>query len=58
MPSQDLIQLTSKLSRLTKRRYRTVRRLKMAHMLLRIYAAQNELSEEWCDSVLLIFLDD
>ena len=55
---KDLIVLTSFLAKLTRPRYRSVGRLKTAHTYLRTYARVHNLSEEWCDAVLLLFLND
>lgn len=53
----DLFALVRSVGRLSRRRYRTAARLGKAHALLRIYAAEHGRSEEWCDRVLLEFLD-
>lgn len=53
----DLVRFVSTLSRLTHRRWRTAYRLGLAHEQLRLYADENDLPLDWCDAVLLIFLD-
>ena len=58
MPLDDLIVTASCLSRLLHPRYRNKTRLMKAHQYLRLYAEINNLDEEWCDAVLLLFLDN
>jgi hypothetical protein len=59
MPDRELISLMSTLARLTHPRSSTPRAdaLKDAYRRIRRYAAPRGKSEEWCDCVLLIFLD-
>ena len=59
MPDDELLGLVSTLSRLTHPRFATPRvdALRKAHRRIRNYAVQRGLSEEWCDRVMLMFLD-
>jgi len=59
MPDEELLGLVSTLARLTHPRCATPRvdALRKAHGRLRNYAVQRGLTEEWCDRVLLMFLD-
>jgi hypothetical protein len=59
MPDYELVSLMSILARLTHPRSSTPRAdaLGTAYRRLRRYAASKGESEEWCDRVLLIFLD-
>lgn len=59
MPDYELVRLMSTLARLTHPRCSTPRAeaLRTAYGRLRRYAAQRGLTEEWCDGVLLLFLD-
>ena len=59
MPDHELVRLMSTLSRLTHPRCSTPRAeaLGKAYRRIRSYAAQRGMSEEWCDRVLLLFLD-
>ena len=59
MPDDELMGLMSTLARLTHPRCSTPRvdALRKAHTRIRRYAAQRGLTEEWCDRVLLVFLD-
>jgi hypothetical protein len=59
MPDEELLGLVSALARLTNPRCATPRvdALRKAHRRLRNYAIQRGLTEEWCDRVLLMFLD-
>jgi len=59
MPDSELVSLMSTLARLTHPRSTTPRAegLGAAYRRLRRYARMRGMSEEWCDHVLLIFLD-
>lgn len=59
MPDHELVSLMSTLARLTHRRSTVPRAdaLGKAYRRLRRYAARTGLGEEWCDAVLLVFLD-
>jgi hypothetical protein len=59
MPDDELLGLVSTLSRLTHPRCATPRvdALRKAHRRIRNYAVQRGLTEEWCDRVMLMFLD-
>ena len=59
MPDDELMGLMSTLARLTHPRCSTPRSvaLQKAYRRIRSYAARRGLSEEWCDHVLLVFLD-
>ena len=59
MPDPELVRLMSALARLTHPRSRTPRAeaLGNAYRRIRSYAAPRGKSEEWCDRVLLEFLD-
>jgi hypothetical protein len=59
MPDQELTRLMTTLARLTHPRCSTPRAdaLRKAYVRIRRYAAHRGLGEEWCDRVLLLFLD-
>jgi hypothetical protein len=59
MPDNELLGLVSSLARLTHPRCSTPRvdALRKAQRRIRRYAAARGLGEEWCDRVLLLFLD-
>jgi hypothetical protein len=59
MPDHELTRLMSTLARLTHPRCSTPRpdALRKAYERIRRYAAHRGLDEEWCDRVLLLFLD-
>ena len=59
MPDNELINLMSLLARLTHPRSSTPRAEALGHAYRRVsnYAARRGESEEWCDRVLLVFLD-
>jgi hypothetical protein len=59
MPDHELTSLMSTLARLTHPRCSTPRAeaLRAAHRRIRRYADHRGLGEEWCDRVLLLFLD-
>ena len=59
MPDDELMGLMSTLARLTHPRCSTPRvdALRKAYTRIRRYAGQRGLTEEWCDRVLLVFLD-
>ena len=59
MPDHELMGLMSTVARLTRPRCSTPRAvaLRKAYGRIRSYAVQRGLSEEWCDRVLLMFLD-
>jgi hypothetical protein len=59
MPDHELLRLMSSLARLTHPRCSTPRvdALRMAYRRIRSYAVDRGLDEEWCDRVLLLFLD-
>lgn len=59
MPDHELVSLMSTLARLTHPRSSTPRAeaLGRAYRRIQNYAAPRGKSEEWCDSVFLIFLD-
>jgi hypothetical protein len=59
MPDHELTRLMSTLARLTHPRCSTPRAdaLRKAYQRIRRYADHRGLGEEWCDRVLLLFLD-
>jgi hypothetical protein len=59
MPDDELMGLMSTLARLTHPRSATPRvvALRKAYRRIRGYARQRGLTEEWCDRVMLVFLD-
>lgn len=59
MPDHELTTLMSTLARLTNPRCSTPRAdaLRKAYQRIRRYADHQGLGEEWCDRVLLMFLD-
>jgi hypothetical protein len=59
MPDHELTMLMSTLARLTHPRCATPRAdaLRKAYDRIRRYATRRGLDEEWCDRVLLLFLD-
>ena len=59
MPDDELLGLVSTVARLTHPRCQTPRAdaLRKAHRRIRSYAIQRGLTEEWCDRVMLMFLD-
>jgi hypothetical protein len=59
MPDNELLRLMSSLARLTHPRCSTPRvdALRKAYRRIRSYAVARGLDEEWCDCVLLLFLD-
>jgi hypothetical protein len=59
MPDYELLRLMSSLARLTHPRCSTPRvdALRKAYRRIRRYAVVRGLDEEWCDRVLLLFLD-
>jgi len=59
MPDHELTKLMSTLARLTNPRCSTPRvdALRVAYRRIRRYADHRGLGEEWCDRVLLVFLD-
>jgi hypothetical protein len=59
MPDHELVRLMSTLARLTHPRHTAPRAeaLGAAYRRIRRYAAACGKSEDWCDGVLLIFLD-
>lgn len=59
MPDDELLGLVSTVARLTHPRCSTPRAdaLRKAYRRIRNYALQRGLTEEWCDRVMLMFLD-
>jgi hypothetical protein len=59
VPDQELTRLMSTLARLTNPRCTLPRAkaLEKAYRRIRSYALDRGLTEEWCDGVLLLFLD-
>jgi hypothetical protein len=58
MTDAALVNLMSDLARLLSRRSSTPRRdaLSIAHRRIRSFAERRQLSEDWCDAVLLTFI--
>ena len=59
MPDHDLVRLMSTVARLTHPRCNVprVQALRKAHERIRGFAAEQGMTEEWCDRVFMLFLD-
>jgi hypothetical protein len=59
VPDHDLVRLMSTVARLTHPRCKVPRAqaLGKAHERIRRFAAEQGMSEEWCDRVFMLFLD-